>query len=101
MSEHTPGPWKLFVSEHGFSIEARNGSKVVVERSPMADHKELISNGKLIAAAPDLFHALWELEYALRHQVVSDPALPLASVEHRAIRKAYDDAITALAKVQP
>ena len=61
MSEHTPGPWKLFVGEAGFSIEDANGSKVICQRSPMAVPAELAANGRLIAAAPELYCALYRL----------------------------------------
>ena len=60
MSEHTPGPWNLWVGPKGaFQITKGDDGAVLASRTDW-DHRSLesIANARLISAAPDLLAAL-------------------------------------------
>jgi len=58
ISEHTPGEWKSYQTEKGYSIESTSESGSLI---PVATihrfYKNSQANAKLIAAAPDLLEA--------------------------------------------
>lgn len=70
MSGHTPGPWRVNQHEHAdgelwLSIGHKDDERWI---GPVADIKYLVTrpdeqwaNARLIAAAPDLLHALKEM----------------------------------------
>lgn len=58
--QHTPGPWAAgtMINEHG---GLKRGRYIVF---PLPEDSEAEANARLIAAAPDLLHALkWAAEY--------------------------------------
>jgi hypothetical protein len=57
MSEHTPGPWKSSDRFPGVVLDGGNPPRQVASASGN-DADERIANARLIAAAPDLLHAL-------------------------------------------
>ena len=65
MSKHTPGPWKA--EKNGEVVCAQNGDKIAdVKGWGRLQHKpdglgELMSNARLIAAAPEMLEMLKEL----------------------------------------
>ena len=64
MSKHTPGPWTIGCSMDEMTSLTR-GEYVVF---PLPEDDEIEANGRLIAAAPDLLHALkWAAEYVSLH----------------------------------
>jgi len=65
-TQHTPGPWKL--EPYTLNIVANkpslNGGPIVLASAYAGPHivsSEKIANGKIIAAAPELLHALIHL----------------------------------------
>ena len=64
MNKFTPGPWKIHANAH-------DNIEVVVDRYPIAllngycDDDELAANARLIAAAPMLYEALVNADYAV------------------------------------
>lgn len=68
MSEHTPGPWEVFLDDDFYpGIEAKDRRySIIVFGDEGGDcgvqgktHEEALANARLIAAAPDLLEALW------------------------------------------
>ena len=55
--KHTPGPWNVI----GNIICTNKGTTVAVIQHVWSDDKETSSNGRLIAAAPELLEALERL----------------------------------------
>lgn len=57
MSNHTPGPWEF---NGGYIFGADKNETVIADiyRSDVSDEGTWERNGKLIAAAPELFEAL-------------------------------------------
>lgn len=83
ISAHTPGPWEAVGT--GVYAETPNGCREIVfsqHNTRNGTEAERRANARLIAAAPDLFAALWEIK-------VSD----LTSAD------AYDIARSAILKV--
>ncbi len=61
MSKHTPGPWKIEVSEHSIYVFAEDPAKqhpykIIANFSTMENNG--LENAKLIASAPEMLEAL-------------------------------------------
>ena len=103
MSAHTKGPWTLV--EHSWSrIGIYAGCKGIAaldiynestEETEEALNAEMLANARLIAAAPDLLHALHDYMQAIRY--AQDQRALMAAIRaadekaNTAIRKAMGD----------
>jgi hypothetical protein len=57
-AKHTPGPWNALFDQDG-SFEVECETHAIANRGPLRQKaEESIANARLIAAAPDLLHAL-------------------------------------------
>jgi len=66
MATHTPGPWRVVNGgrrvDGPFVTTFGEGSQPIADvRVPNGSKNERLANARLIAAAPDLYHALVEL----------------------------------------
>lgn len=73
-NKHTPGPWRYDVQNHqirtGQPTERRFSGELISTVSPL--NPEMIANGNLIAAAPDMLAALKAslVEHEALHEVM-------------------------------
>lgn len=81
--EHTPGPWRFVEGRLPLKVFAGKGELATVARSP----GDGMSNGRLIAAAPDLLIACEAMVLAAK---LNDPAMGgvAATLADAAIAKA-------------
>ena len=73
---YTPGSWILFPTDYdgtlddfeifGCCIHHKEGGQIIA-LAMTANTQENITNARLVAAAPDLYHALQECLYAMDH----------------------------------
>lgn len=90
---HTPGPWKLEITDTGFRViysdsTLRSHIAALHEAALCEEHGDTFANARLIAAAPDLLDAL---DWALRQ--IEDDLDP----DHQA---AFDAARSTLRKAK-
>lgn len=86
--KHTPGPWTLWEENGGFNITVPGA--VIASRAEWGNRAaESAANARLIAAAPDLFHAL---------KLLLADGGPLSDPISR--KRASDCARTAIAKAE-
>lgn len=78
-SKHTPGPWLYDAESREIQILDEEFVPIVVaeivDGSDMASEEQLLADGNLIAAAPELLAALLSYRKAVFAGVDSDPAL--------------------------
>ena len=73
---HTPGSWILFPADYngtlddfelfGCCIHHEDGGQIIA-LAMTATTQENITNARLVAAAPDLYHALQQCLHAMNH----------------------------------
>ena len=94
MGNFTQGPWKRY----GLFVDAKDGSSIFTALGYGPDERPLPkevskANANLIAAAPDLYNALWEVVE------LSDRTLPPSGRTHEC-QRVYDLCRAALAKAE-
>jgi hypothetical protein len=96
MSKHTPGPWQLRIGKtcsNEVTAQSKRGKTWVIARTTGAKvgREQDDANANLIAAAPDMLHAL---EYIVNHcRVFCDESMDIDGM-------ATEDAINALKKAK-
>jgi len=91
-TQHTPGPWQSRETNYGFTVDAvKTIDHVAGVRIPASPHETgatQAANAKLIAAAPDLLHAL----EVIKHMAQDAHFGAIADAAARAINKAKGNA---------
>ncbi|MCO5109981.1 MAG: hypothetical protein M9929_03940 [Burkholderiaceae bacterium] len=93
---HTPGPWRAEytndarLSKVVVAAESANGSTAVIGQCAGPDKE---SNARLIAAAPDLLTALWNLRRCMLAQDMANGAVRFSEEEYGACMAAARAAI--------
>lgn len=76
MSGHTKGPWEVTESGHTLEVMQEDGPSVAVILDGGGHKGEDIANARLIAAAPDLFHAAIVTYGAMKRQLDDEGFAP-------------------------
>lgn len=92
-TKHTPGPWKLCFSRWANApAEVFKGTQLIasVEQDESPDSPALAANARLIAAAPDLLHAIRELLGCteLNLEEIDDTTAEAIEIAQKALAKA-------------